>query len=88
MKVIELDKLLSQIDWSSVSPKFLEKAVEEYRIRSQEAEDIKAQNFTLEELEVHYYGMPVVFQRKKHAYKIALDSRLEEMNNDSYASQN
>lgn len=72
LKMIELDKLMSEIDWSQVSPKFLEKAVEEYRIREEEAKEVRKMCLSAEELERYYYGVPVVFPRKKHAYRIAM----------------
>lgn len=72
LNMIELDKLMSQIDWSQVSPKFLDKAIEEYKLREEEAKEIRDKNLSTEELEKFYYGVPVVFPRKKHAYKMAM----------------
>ena len=76
LNMIELDKLMNQIDWSQVSPKFLEKAVEEYKLREEEAQEIIEQDMSSEDLERFYYGVPVVFPRKKHAYRIALKGLL------------
>lgn len=73
MNMYELDKLMSSIDWSMVSPKFLEKAVSEYNLRKEEADSVREMNMSPEDLERYYYGIPVVFPRKKHAYKIVLD---------------
>lgn len=72
LNMIELDKLMAQIDWSQVSPKFLDKAIEEYKLREEEAKEIRDKNLSTEELERFYYGVPVAFPRKKHAYKMAM----------------
>ena len=72
MNMIELDKFLEKIDWSQVSPKFLERAMQEYTVRLAERDAVLAE-FPNEDFERMYYGVPVSFPRRKHAYKMAWD---------------
>ncbi len=74
--MLQSQKAMVEIDWSQAPVEVLAKAIEEYNIRIQMAEEI-LRDYTLEteELKRLYYGVPVTFPRKKHAYRIAAEKR-------------
>ena len=70
MNMLQSDKIMAEIDWENVSAKFLERAMQEYTVRKEEAEKILAE-YPDEDFERMYYGVPVSFPRRKHAFKMA-----------------
>lgn len=73
MCMIKVQRMLEELDISQAHDRLLERAVEEMEIRKKEAEEILKKGFSLKDLEDHYNGVPVVFPRLKHAYKIAME---------------
>lgn len=73
MCMIKTQRILEELDISQAHDSLLERAVKEMDIRRKEAEEILKKGFSLKDLEDHYNGVPVVFPRLKHAYKIAME---------------
>jgi hypothetical protein len=70
--MFKTEQLLKDVDWSNAPPNVLEKAVEEYNLRLEEAKQLREKHRLDDDLERLYYGIPVSFPRSKHAAKLAL----------------
>ena len=73
MSNLKLDKMLNEVDWSQVGPQALELAVKEYNLRKEQAEELAAEHDE-DFLYKLAMGAPLMFVRKKHAARLALEA--------------